>query len=86
MNQESTSGTIVNEEFDADTVKRMLEFLYTGGYSVAPHDAVRNVLLDEDAGASKSKHHQVIHSVTLIESRKLISESRNKHGKTTAQS
>lgn len=79
------SGMIVIEEFDADTVKRMLEFLYTGGYSVAPHDAVRNIILDEDAEASKSKHHQVIHSVALSGARKLISESRKKHGKTTAQ-
>lgn len=84
MNQESICNTLVIEEFDVDTVKRMLDFLYTGGYSVAPNDAVRNIMLDEDADASKSKDREVIHSVTLSGARKLTSESRNKHGKTTA--
>lgn len=86
MTQESISGTIVIEEFDVDTVKRMLDFLYTGGYSVAPNDALRNIMLDEDAEGSESKHPQVIHSATVSEVRKFTSESRNKHGKTTAQS
>lgn len=86
MTQESISGTIVIEEFDVDTVKRMLDFLYTGGYSVAPNDALRNIMLDEDAEGSESKHPQVIHSATVSGVRKFTSESRNKHGKTTAQS
>lgn len=75
--KESTSNTIIVEEFDVDTVKRMLDFLYSGDYSVTPNDAISNILLGGDTSTIEdSKSKWATKSTTVYRGRRFTFRSR----------